>query len=57
MFEAYDFRIFYFIPIILLTILYYDISEVILHRMIKFLTYPFKRKKPVNHHFQETENL
>ncbi len=44
LFEAYDFRIFYIIPLILLSILYYDISEVILHRIIKALTYPFKRK-------------
>ncbi|RYY07064.1 MAG: DUF1275 domain-containing protein [Sphingobacteriaceae bacterium] len=47
MFEAYDFRIFYFIPLILITILYYDISEVILYRVVKFLIYPLRRKQPV----------
>ncbi len=57
MFEAYDFRIFYFIPLILLTILYYDISEVILHRTVKTLIYPFKRKQPINHRFHRSENL
>ncbi len=48
MFEAFDFRIFYFIPLILLTILYYDVSEVIFHRIIKILVYPFKKKQPIN---------
>ncbi len=48
MFETYDFRIFYFIPLILLTILYYDISSLILHRTVKILTYPFKRKQTIN---------
>lgn len=57
MFEAYDFRIFYFIPLILLTILYYDISEVILYRIAKFLIDPFKRKQPINHRFNRSENL
>ncbi len=57
MFEAYDFRIFYFIPLILLTILYYDISEVILYRIAKILIYPFKRKQPINNQFHRSENL
>ncbi len=57
MFEAYDFRIFYFIPLILLTILYYDISEVILYRIAKFLIDPFKKKYPVKHRFHRSENL
>ncbi len=48
MFEAYDFRIFYFIPLILLTILYYDISTVILHRTVKILIYPLTRNRSVN---------
>ena len=47
-FELYDFRIFYFIPFILLTILYYDISEVLFHKLVKFLVYPFKNKPSVN---------
>ncbi|WP_419801618.1 YoaK family protein [Mucilaginibacter sp.] len=57
MFEAYDFRIFYFIPIILFSILYYDISEVILYRIVKVLNYPFKRKKQINPRFHGSENL
>lgn len=57
MFEAYDFRIFYFIPLILLTILYYDISEVVLHRTVKFLMDLFKRKQPINRTFHRSENL
>ncbi len=47
-FELYDFRIFYFIPFILLTILYYDISTVIFYKSIKFLSYPFKKKQTVS---------
>ncbi|WP_299290604.1 YoaK family protein [uncultured Mucilaginibacter sp.] len=47
-FERYDFRIFYFIPFILLTILYYDISAVLFHKFTKFLVYPFKNKPSVN---------
>lgn len=43
-FELYDFRIFYFIPLILLTVLYYDISEILIHRFVKFITYPFKKQ-------------
>ena len=48
MFEEYDFRIFYFIPLILLTVLYYDISRIIFRRIVKFLKYPFKRKQTIN---------
>ncbi|MGI4020147.1 MAG: YoaK family protein [Janthinobacterium lividum] len=48
MFEAYDFRIFYFIPLILITILYYDISTVLFHRAVKFLFYPLRKKQSVN---------
>lgn len=47
-FELFDFRIFYFIPFILLTILYYDISAVLFHKIGKFLVYPFKNKPSVN---------
>jgi len=32
-FNLYDFAIFYFIPLILLTILYYDLSPVALHKI------------------------
>ncbi|RYY29786.1 MAG: DUF1275 domain-containing protein [Sphingobacteriaceae bacterium] len=46
---------FYFIPLILLSILYYDISELILHRIVKVLTYPFRRKKHTNPHFHGSE--
>jgi uncharacterized membrane protein YoaK (UPF0700 family) len=34
-FDLYDFRIFYFIPVILLTILYYDLSPLALHRFMR----------------------
>jgi uncharacterized membrane protein YoaK (UPF0700 family) len=34
-FDLYDFRIFYFIPLILLTILYYDISPLALHKFVR----------------------
>ncbi len=34
-FDMIGFTIFYFVPLILLTILYYDISEVALHRLTK----------------------
>lgn len=34
-FDMIGFTIFYFVPLILLTILYYDISEVALHRLAK----------------------
>lgn len=47
-FERYDFRIFYFIPFILLTILYYDISAVLFHKFTKFMVDPFKNKSSVN---------
>lgn len=47
-FELYDFRIFYFIPLILLTVLYYDISRVVFHKALKLLQYPFKKKQVVN---------
>lgn len=33
-FDLYDFRIFYFIPLILLTILYYDVSPLALHKLM-----------------------
>ncbi|WP_091149771.1 YoaK family protein [Mucilaginibacter pineti] len=33
LFDLYDFAIFYFIPLILLTILYYDLSPVALHKI------------------------
>lgn len=48
MFEEFDFRIFYFIPVILLTVLYYDIYRVLFRRITKFLMYPFKKKQLVN---------
>jgi uncharacterized membrane protein YoaK (UPF0700 family) len=36
-FNLYEFAIFYFIPVILLTILYYDVSNIALHKlMLKF---------------------
>jgi uncharacterized membrane protein YoaK (UPF0700 family) len=39
-FNLYEFAIFYFIPVILLTILYYDVSNIALHK----LTRKFSRK-------------
>jgi uncharacterized membrane protein YoaK (UPF0700 family) len=36
-FNAFGFVIFYFIPVILLTILYYDLSEVALHKLTRLL--------------------
>jgi len=38
-FDVYDFRIFYVIPLILLTILYYDLSPLALHKMMKLFTF------------------
>ena len=32
-FDKYDFIIFYFIPVILFTILYYDLSPIALHKL------------------------
>lgn len=37
-FNLYDFRIFYFIPLILLTILYYDVSALALHRFMRIFS-------------------
>lgn len=37
-FNLYDFRIFYFIPFILLTILYYDVSALALHRFMRIFS-------------------
>ncbi len=37
-FNAYGFMIFYFIPLILLTILYYDISTVALHKLMRLFS-------------------
>lgn len=42
-FNLYDFAIFYFIPVILLTILYYDISTIALHKLMRL----FSRNKNV----------
>jgi uncharacterized membrane protein YoaK (UPF0700 family) len=41
-FNAYGFVIFYFIPVILLTILYYDLSSVALHRLMRLFSSPEK---------------
>ena len=41
-FNAYGFVIFYFIPVILLTILYYDLSTVALHRLMRLFSSPGK---------------
>jgi uncharacterized membrane protein YoaK (UPF0700 family) len=42
-FNLYEFAIFYFIPVILLTILYYDLSGIALHKLIRpFLTTKIK---------------
>ena len=41
-FNAYDFVIFYFIPLILLTILYYDLSPVALHKLMRLFSSPGK---------------
>jgi uncharacterized membrane protein YoaK (UPF0700 family) len=40
-FNLYEFAIFYFIPVILLTILYYDLSNIALHKLMK----TFSKKK------------
>jgi uncharacterized membrane protein YoaK (UPF0700 family) len=37
-FDLYDFRIFYFIPLILLTILYYDLSAMALHKFTRMFS-------------------
>jgi uncharacterized membrane protein YoaK (UPF0700 family) len=39
-FNAYGFVIFYFIPLILLTILYYDLSNVALHKLMRLFSSP-----------------
>lgn len=41
-FNAYGFVIFYFIPLILLTILYYDLSGVALHKLMRLFSSPEK---------------
>lgn len=38
-FEEYEFAIFYFIPVILFTILYYDISPIALHKLMRFFSF------------------
>jgi len=38
-FEKYEFAIFYFIPMILFTILYYDISPIALHKLMRFFSF------------------
>ena len=38
-FEKYEFAIFYFIPVILFTILYYDISPIALHKLMRFFSF------------------
>jgi uncharacterized membrane protein YoaK (UPF0700 family) len=42
-FDLYDFRIFYFIPVILLTILYYDLSPLALHRFMRMFSLGVKK--------------
>jgi uncharacterized membrane protein YoaK (UPF0700 family) len=37
-FNLYEFAIFYFIPVILLTILYYDLSSIALHKLMRTFT-------------------
>jgi uncharacterized membrane protein YoaK (UPF0700 family) len=44
-FNLYDFAIFYFIPLILLTILYYDLSPVALHKLTRLFS--TSKSKPV----------
>ncbi|NCD70655.1 YoaK family protein [Mucilaginibacter agri] len=43
-FDRYDYLIFYFIPLILLTILYYDLRPIALHRLDRLLWGTNKRK-------------
>ncbi len=38
-FEKYEFAIFYFIPVILFTILYYDISPIALHKLMRLFSF------------------
>jgi uncharacterized membrane protein YoaK (UPF0700 family) len=38
-FEKYEFAIFYFIPVILFAILYYDISPIALHKLMRFFSF------------------
>lgn len=44
-FDQYNFSIFYFIPLILLTILYYDLSPLALHKISRMITYLTKSAK------------
>lgn len=39
LFDLFDFAVFYAVPVILLTILYYDLSPLALHRLSKFFSY------------------
>lgn len=41
-FNAYGFVMFYFIPVVLFTILYYDLSEVALHKLMRLFSSPKK---------------
>lgn len=43
-FDKYQFAIFYFIPVILFTILYYDLSPIALHKLMRLFTF----KKPTS---------
>jgi uncharacterized membrane protein YoaK (UPF0700 family) len=45
-FNLYEFAIFYFVPVILLTILYYDVSNLALHKLMRLFT---KNKKAANY--------
>lgn len=45
-FYRFEFAIFYFIPLILLTILYYDLVPVALRRISRFFTFFANRKQP-----------
>ena len=42
-FNKYNFVIFYFVPLILLTILYYDLAPFAMHRLIRIFTLPDKK--------------
>ena len=39
-FNLYEFKVFYFVPVILLTILYYDLLPVFLHKLLQVIYHP-----------------
>jgi uncharacterized membrane protein YoaK (UPF0700 family) len=45
-FNIYQFKVFYFVPVILLTILYYDMLPIVMHKIYQVI-YPVKNKTKI----------